>query len=65
MRWQYLTVDMPLGTFFGRVLNRDKFERKLAELAENNWELVSAIPIGSGWYGSTRSIFMILKRPSS
>jgi hypothetical protein len=64
MRWQYLTVDFRVGGFFGPAVNRDELERKLAELAENGWELISAIPIGSG-YGATRSIFMILKRPTS
>ena len=64
MRWQYLTVDFPIGGFFGPVVNRDELEMKLAKLAETGWELTSAIPVCGG-YGATRSIFMILKRPTT
>ena len=60
-RWQYLTVDFPIG-LFGGVKDREGMERKLAELAESGWELASAFPISSGVYGITRKVFMIFKR---
>ncbi len=54
-----------MGGFFRSVVDRDEMERKLAELAEKEWELVSAIPIGNQRYGLTGSILMIFKRPTS
>ena len=61
-RCHHLTVSFPIG-LFGGVKNRDAMERKLAELAETGWELVSAFPISSGVYGVTKEVFMIFKRP--
>lgn len=62
-RWQYLTVSFPVGGFFRNAVDRDAMERKLTELAENEWELVSAVPISGSMNGATNSIFMIFKRP--
>ena len=62
MRWQYITDAIYAGGFFFPCVDRWKLESRIKERNEQGWELVSALPV-NGYYGATREVLMIFRRP--
>ena len=61
-RWEYKTIKVNVGGFFGGVLKVKTFDRALNELGRDGWELVAAIHT-TGMYGTSREAVAIFKRP--
>ena len=61
-RWQYITVKVIAGGFFGWFIDRGKLESLLQERSADGWELVTAVPVG-GFWGPPRDFLLIFKRP--
>jgi len=45
-------------------IEEEKFENELNKFAAEGWELISCVPIATG-YGSTSGVISIFKRPAS
>lgn len=57
-QWEYLT-----RTLSGTVLGADWLRGRLAELGDQGWELVTALPIGNG--GACDHHTYVFKRPKA
>lgn len=58
MRWQYKTVVFKMGGVFGGKVPKDGIDRTLAELGQDQWELVSTLAANQGY-----DVVLLFKRP--
>jgi hypothetical protein len=63
-RWEYETVKLEPGGFFGGKVDVDELRATLRDLGRKGWELVSAFDTNFG-QGTTRELILILKRPAA
>ena len=61
-RWEHTTVRMIASGFFAMRLDRDELEKKLVEMSEKGWDLISALP-EYGFDGRMRGALLVFKRP--
>lgn len=56
-------VKLPLRWHkLGRYMDQEKMLQAVHDEAEDGWELVSAVSLDYGMYGSTTSILLVFKR---
>ena len=60
--WEYMTILLGAGGFFGGVVSGDTLTEKLNELGREGWELVTAFDTNM-LHGRTRDVVAVLKRP--
>ena len=60
--WEYMTIMLGAGGFFGGSVSGDTLTEKLNELGANGWELVTAFDTNM-LQGRTRDVVAVLKRP--
>ncbi|TAJ16339.1 MAG: DUF4177 domain-containing protein [Planctomycetota bacterium] len=62
--WEYKSVFLNATGFLGGKLDQAGFDRELAALGRDGWELVTVFD--TNWYeGSTRHVVAVFKRPSN
>ena len=61
--WEYMTLMLGAGGFFGGSVSGDALTAKLNELGAEGWELVTAFDTNMA-HGRTRDVIAVLKRPS-
>ncbi|WP_256758121.1 DUF4177 domain-containing protein [Cohnella sp. WQ 127256] len=64
-RWEYKTLKMKIGTFWGGVkVDESEFETVLNQAGEQGWELVSSVDT-SQYQGQSKDLICIMKRRKS
>ena len=61
--WEYMTIMLGAGGFFGGAVSGDTLTAKLNELGAEGWELVTAFDTNM-LHGRTRDVVAVLKRPT-
>ena len=61
--WEYMTLMLGAGGFFGGNISGDTLTQKLNELGSQGWELVTAFDTNMS-HGRTRDVVAVLKRPA-
>ena len=62
-RWQYQTLKLEPGKFFGGKVDIEELQSALNDQGQQGWELVSASDT-SYPQGTSREVVLILKRPA-
>jgi hypothetical protein len=62
-RWEYFTVKLKPGGFFGGKVDTDEMHATLNSFGAEGWELVSAFDTSYA-QGTSREIVLIFKRPT-
>lgn len=60
--WEYMTIMLGAGGFFGGSISGDTLTEKLNALGADGWELVTAFDTNM-LHGRTRDVVAVLKRP--
>ncbi len=61
-KWEYKTVKLETGGWWGGVLDTDQFDGMLNQLGQEGWELVTAFDTNKT-QGVTRDAVAVFKRP--
>ena len=61
-RWEYQTVKLEPGGFFGGKMDEEEMRRALNRMGADGWELVSTFDTAAS--GHSREVLFIFKRPA-
>jgi len=62
MRWEYRTLNIQPGGFWGGKVDDDQLGRALNQLGDSGWELCNSFETNRG-NGASAEVVLIFKRP--